>query len=216
MSDTRVQVRLADRCSALSTAWLHCPLVVCFSCVTADFFLCHSCLVALLSQSYLPTRPIKSKVVTRPLTGSRDVHLLGSWCCSVRSAVFLCCGGTRRLRWFFGLVGDRLLLVGDRLSSCWRPSSLRLETSYVLSLIEDRSRCSAVVLRRPLSLSSFAVVAHVVCCGSLVLSETVFFLCWYFIRCGLRRCPRVGWCRVAPSMCSVRAGVCLCVGVRAL
>ena len=56
--------------------------------------------------------------MTRPVTGSRDVHLLGSWCCSVRSAVLLCCGGTRRLLWFFGLVGDRLLsVVGDAVRS---------------------------------------------------------------------------------------------------
>ena len=56
--------------------------------------------------------------MTRPVTGSRDVHLLGSWCCSVRSAVLLCCGGTRPLLWFFGLVGDRLLsVVGDAVRS---------------------------------------------------------------------------------------------------
>ena len=112
MSDTRVQVRLPDRCSALSTAWLHCPLVVCLSCATADFFLCHSCQVALLSQSYYsPTRPTQSLVVTRPFTGVRDVHLLGF--------VVLFCLGTRSILWW-ETSSVSALLFG------WRPSSLVL------------------------------------------------------------------------------------------
>ena len=127
MSDTRLQVRLADRCSDLSTACSHCPLVVCLSCVTADFLLCHSRLVAV---PVVLTHPSHlSLVVTRPFTGARDVHLLGSWCCSVRSAVYLCCGGTRRLlcgaslvflETVFFLLETVCLLVGDRLRCGWR------------------------------------------------------------------------------------------------
>ena len=95
----------------MSTAWLHCPLVVCLSCATADFFLCHSCQVALLSQSYSPTRPTQSLVVTRPFTGVRDVHLLGF--------VVLFCLGTRSILWW-ETSSVSALLFG------WRPSSLVL------------------------------------------------------------------------------------------